>query len=134
MGSKESSTCLVVANIPTPYRVHMYRNLHAEFEQRGCQFKVLFMAKSEPGRPWTFSPRDMPFPHAIASGVHVTIGRPTWQCNPGAIADILRRPPAWLILGGAWAQPTAAALTYLAAIARPRPLTLIWTEANPASV
>jgi glycosyltransferase involved in cell wall biosynthesis len=132
--STECLTCLVVTNIPTPYRMHMFRNLHEEFERRGCTFKVLFMAKTEAGRSWRFSPRDFLFPYTIAKGVHLAIGRATWHCNPGAIMDILRRPPACLILSGAWAQPTSAALTYLAALARPRPMTLIWAEANAASI
>jgi glycosyltransferase involved in cell wall biosynthesis len=123
----------VVTNIPNPYRLHLFRCLHREFLVQGVDFRVLFMAETEPGRFWELAPGEFGFPFKIARGAHVRLGDAVFHFNPAIICDTLWHRPAWLIVGGSWAHPTSFGLAGLSRLPPRRSTILFWSEANPSS-
>jgi len=119
-----SRRLVVVTNIPSPYRLHFFEHLNAELHRRGIELEVLFMAETERGRHWQFSPQHWTFPHRVAWGIHPYLGDAPMHLNPGILMDVLRHPPDWLLVGGGWAMPTASLLV----LVRPflRKCTVVW--------
>jgi glycosyltransferase involved in cell wall biosynthesis len=119
---------LVVTNLPSPYRVHELRVLGRHLEQRGVGLSVRFMATTERGRHWTYSPEDLGFRGRVAWGTtvyprgdHIPL-----HLNPGLILETLTGRSRWVLLGGAWYQPPVSAALTLRG--RPRRHLLFWNE------
>ncbi|HLZ08172.1 MAG TPA: hypothetical protein VKT80_06275, partial [Chloroflexota bacterium] len=93
-------------NIPTPYRVHMFDALTRELDRRGIDFHVYFMARTRHPRRWRIPDDQMAFNHSIALGIHPRHGSDVFHFNPGIPLALVKAPPTWLVLGGAWWMPT----------------------------
>lgn len=94
-----------LANIPTPYRHHRFRVLAEALRCHGLRLHVLYMADTEPDRPWTYDPADADYAHNIMRGVSGSIrGRPL-HFNPG-IARLATVDPSLVVIGGV-SNPTA---------------------------
>lgn len=117
---------VLITNIPTPYRVYLYHQIHNACESRDIAFEVWFMDKSEPGRYWDINPDEWAFTGEILSGFHFTIQRIPVHINPQAWLKLIRKPPTWLFTSG-WQLPTNIGAYWL-------PLrhtyNLMWAEAN----
>ena len=94
-----------VTNIPTPYRHHQYRRMHAVFASKGQSVEIAYMAESEPGRHWKHAEADFDYPHRFFAGIHPLIRGVVLHANPGLFAWLRRTPPDVLIVGG-WASPS----------------------------
>lgn len=121
---------VIVHNILTPYRVHLFAALAQELEKRNITLEVWHMAETEPGRYWTIDPSSLAFTNRIARGWHFTIRGLPLHFNPSIIRHVLRHPPRWLWLGGAWYLPTTLLLWLLVPVVSPRTGILYWAEAN----
>lgn len=117
---------VVVTNIPTPYRLHEFRTLRCELENRGIDFEAIFLSSTEPERYWSFSSDQYGFSHQIAPGYSLSVKGKAFLFNPGVIWAQTRRPPTWLWLGGCWYLPTVVALSWLVSLRR-KPWLLGWT-------
>jgi glycosyltransferase involved in cell wall biosynthesis len=95
-----------VMNIPTPYRVHLFDALTSELDGRHIDFHVYFMAHTRHPRRWVISKDQMPFNHSVAAGIHPRHGSDVFHFNPGIPFAVVKTPPTWLVLGGAWWMPT----------------------------
>lgn len=121
---------LILSNIPSPYRLHLFEHLYDETTRRGLEFEVWFMAANEPERHWPYNPDLCHFPHRLLPGVHPRWGSQVFHINPIAWINALRDPPAWLLLGGSWALPTIIGLAFLSPFWRQRCTILFHSEAN----
>jgi glycosyltransferase involved in cell wall biosynthesis len=123
-----------ITDTPTPYRTHLFNALARELARRGIGFEVWFLAEGSPMRHWTVDRRGMAFDHWFPCGWHPTWRLEQFHVNPGVVFRMLRTPPKWLLVGGAWPMPTVAALICLApALQRRGSRVVLWAEANPSS-
>ena len=128
---RQRLVCLT--NIPTPYRLHLFRVMSGELADRGWDFEAWFMAHSEPGRYWSFNPDDFGFRHRILSGCTVVLKGIAIHTNPCVIGMLARRPADVLLVGGSLFQPTSI-LAATTALWIKRSATLFWTESHLKAV
>lgn len=92
---------LFVSEIPTPYRLPLYRRLA---EHPALEVEVAFLARSEPDRPWELGDALEGVPHRFLSGVRprVRTRRNTfvYEINPGVVPLLVRNRPDLLVVGG----------------------------------
>lgn len=129
MASLTTRTFAMVHNIPSPYRLHLFRVLEQRLRLRGHSFFVHFMAETHCDRPhWRADPAELTFPHAFHVDVGPRRGDKEWHLNPGLLTSLLRDRPDVLMVGGPWDTLTTALLTTVARlIARKR---IAWIEGN----
>ncbi len=120
---------VVVTNIPSPYRLHEFRVLHEVLQVQGINFEAIFLATTETGRHWQYSPEQAAFPHRIAAGWNMTLRGKPFLFNPGVVAELWHKPPTWLWLGGSWYLPTTLAASWLGRL-RGRTRLLGWNEST----
>jgi len=119
---------VVLTNIPTPYRTAFFNVLAAEASSRAIGFKVLYCAKTEPGRHWPYEPQAMSHPHEVLRGFHPSLTGIHAHLNPGVLAEIHRLRPDTLLVAGSWNTPTMllAGLDVLSAPCR----RIFWSEGH----
>lgn len=130
--AKPCRRLVCVTDVPTPYRLHLFRVLAGVLEERGIKFEVFFMAPGAPHRFWAIDLDEATFPHRISRGLRPTINAITFHVNPGIVYSVTRMPPSWLVLGGGWYIPTVVLLSLLRPL-RERYRAILWAEANPDS-
>lgn len=122
---------LYITNIPTPYRNHEFEAISRGCANAGLAFEVQFMARTEKGRFWDYDTSDLFYPHSFLKGVQIYAWGVPFLFNPGAIPNLIRNPPDWLMLGGSWYLPTVImAMLVSRVINRDKTKLLIWAE-NP---
>jgi glycosyltransferase involved in cell wall biosynthesis len=124
---------VLVNNIPTPYRVHLFGALCRALGERRIDFEVWFMARTEPGRYWHLDSADWHFPHRFFRGIHPVFRRIIFHTNLGMLVSLAKQRPTWLMLGGSWAFPTVVALLWLRSILAKTTKVLLWSEANASA-
>ncbi len=97
---------VVITNIPTPYRTAFFNAVAEESSRRAIGFKVLYCAKTEPGRHWPYEPEKMLHAHEILRGFHPSLTGIHAHLNPGVLAEIHRFKPDTLLVAGSWNTPT----------------------------
>jgi glycosyltransferase involved in cell wall biosynthesis len=65
----------VVTNIPTPYRVPLFRRLADTLPDAGWEVEVLFGSRGNARRRWVIGDDALRFPHRFLEGRNVTLGR-----------------------------------------------------------
>lgn len=112
-GQEERLRVLFVSEIPTPYRLPLYRLLAAHPQ---LDVEVVFCAADEPDRPWTLDEELGGIPHRVLRGVRprVRTRRNTfvYEINPGIVPLLARARPDLLVVGGyaVFAEQVALAL------------------------
>jgi glycosyltransferase involved in cell wall biosynthesis len=107
---------LFLSEIPTPYRLPLYRRLA---EEPSLEVEVAFCAAGEPDRPWRLDDELAGVPHRVLAGVQPRLRtrRNTfvYEINPGIVPLLLRARPDVLVVGGyaVFAQQVALALAPL---------------------
>ena len=107
---------LFLSEIPTPYRLPLYRRLA---EHPSLEVEVAFCAAGEPDRPWSLDEELAGVPHRVLRGVHprVRTRRNTfvYELNPGIVPLLARSRPDVLVIGGyaVFAEQAALALATL---------------------
>ena len=112
----------VVFNIPSPYRLHMLRELHRQLTVRGIDFHVHFMARGHKERPKSWLNPEIDFPHTYWKDY----GFGQHHFNPGLVWYILRNPPEWLLAGSPYDTFTCILILLLAKI----PVKIVGAEGN----
>lgn len=123
---------VMLHSIPTPYRVYQFALFDREFRSRGIQMEALFMAKTTPERAWHFESDEFQFSHRMLWGIRPVIRGIPFYLNPGAVWDLLVRPPRWLCIGG-WYTPTALLVSFLIPLLRPQTRLFLWSESTVQS-
>lgn len=104
--------------------------MHRQAQARQIDFEVWFMAENEEGRHWPYDSAQCKFPHRVLPGIHPRIFGQEQHINPQAWWRMLRQPPTWLVLGGAWQFPTIMGLALLGSLRRSRTNVVFHLEAN----
>lgn len=115
----------VVTDIPSTYRIHLFRALRRALDQRDVELRVSFLARGQRNRNWSSGAGEFGFPHSFGRGptLYLRHDLPV-HINVGVWARTIQRPGTWLVLGGSWYHP---AVLGSALFARPQYL-LLWTE------
>lgn len=115
---------IVIHNIASPYRVHLFTELWKALKQRGVDFHVHFMSKEMgKGRPLFWRDQELPFPHTYWRD----FGFKSYHFNPGLIGHLCCGcPPDFLLLGSGFDSFTGLLTTALV----PRKKSILWTESN----
>jgi glycosyltransferase involved in cell wall biosynthesis len=125
--SVRSFVCLT--NIPTPYRLFQFRQMHRQLQQRGWAFQAWFMARSELRRSWTFDASEFDFPHRFLRGFQLRIGTDSFHVNPGVLECLRETRPKILLVAGGWHVPTV----FMASLSL-EPRKIFWSESHLASI
>lgn len=110
---------VVISEIPTPYRLPLYRALAARDD---LDLEVVFCAAAQPDRPWQLDDALAHVPHAVLPGRSVTFHRSTstfvYEINPGIVRFLLERAPDLIVIGGyaVFAEQAAVLLSRLRGI------------------
>ena len=123
-----SFVCLT--NIPTPYRLFQFARMHEQLSARGWNFEVWFMARSEPGRSWTFADSELQFSHCFMPGKQFRLRSDSLHFNPGVLRRLRASRPEILLVAGAWTNPTV----WLASLSAACRKTIFWSESHCGSV
>jgi glycosyltransferase involved in cell wall biosynthesis len=114
---------VVIQNIPSPYRIHLFRVLQQELNERGVNLHVHFMARGHAERPIAWRNPDLPFPHTYWRDV----GLKTHHWNPALIFSLLiNRKADYLLVGSSWDTFTGICASLFAR----RKVGILWTEGN----
>jgi glycosyltransferase involved in cell wall biosynthesis len=99
--SRRQTRVMFLSEIPTPYRLPLYRRL---MEEPSLDIEVVFCAAGEPDRPWTLHDELEGIPHRVLRGIHprVQTKRNTfvYEINPGIVRLLARARPDLLVVGG----------------------------------
>lgn len=120
----------LVHNIPSPYRLYLFRLLHEHLRERGIDFHVHFMAYGHADRPhWRPRAEELSFPHTFWRDIGPTIRHKAWHLNPGMIAELSRSCTDYLLVGGPWDSLTGMLISLLAR----RRVAIAWLESNTST-
>jgi glycosyltransferase involved in cell wall biosynthesis len=104
---------LVLSEIPTPYRLPIYRRLG---ESRQIELELVFLAETEPDRPWQFGSELADLPHRVLPGYSPAIRtrRNTfvYEINPGIIRLLRSKPWDVIVIGGYAVLAEQVAIAY----------------------
>lgn len=118
---------IVVHNIPSPYRLHLFRVLAERLGSRGHQLHVHFMAAGHSDRPhWHADEKDFGFASTTWRDVGPEIRGKRWHLNPGLIAAVLRAGASHVMIGGPWDSLTG----FLVSLAPVSAKKIAWIEGN----
>jgi glycosyltransferase involved in cell wall biosynthesis len=129
---RENKNFVVIHNIPTPYRIHLFNVLNRQLEARGIRFEVHFMAGGHEDRPaaWTQELGRAEFPYTIWDDRGITLRKGfRWHWNPALVRQIWVQRPTYLLVGGQWDSATGLAMTSCAW----RSSAIAWLEPNTHS-
>ena len=85
----------MVMNIPAPYRIPLFEELHRQMDARGVDFKVHFMNRGHKDRPKSWLNPKLNAPHEY----YANLGFDQHEFNPSLILKLILNPPEWLELG-----------------------------------
>jgi glycosyltransferase involved in cell wall biosynthesis len=104
---------LTISEIPTPYRLPVYRALadRPEFD-----FEVVFCAAEQPDRPWEIGEALEGVPHRFLQNYPLTLRRSNtafvYEFNPGILSALAQRKPDLVVIGGYAVFAEQVALAY----------------------
>lgn len=128
--SQPKKRFVIVHNIPSPYRLHMFNLLNERLKARGVDFHVHFMARSHQHRHyWEDYSKKVPFPHTFWFNAGPTINGRKWDFNPGIMAALTGQFTDYLMLGGVWDSFTNL---FIALLGR-RSVGIAWCEGNTST-
>ena len=99
----------VIHNIPSPYRIHLFTEMHRQLLDRNIEFHVNFMSQGDPGRPREWLNPKMPFPFTYWNDY----GYGCHHFNPGMIRFLLKSKPEIVIIGSVFDTFTSIVLCHL---------------------
>jgi glycosyltransferase involved in cell wall biosynthesis len=111
---------LAISEIPTPYRLPLYRALAGRPE---LDFEVVFCAAEQPDRPWRLETELADVPHRILPTYSVRLRPRTsafvYEVNPTILRVLRERRPDVIVSGGYAVFAEQVALLYARAVAVP---------------
>lgn len=118
-----SKKFIVIHNIPSPYRVHLFTELWKALKERDVDFHVHFMSKESKIRPVYWRNPIMQFPHTYWSD----LGCKSYHLNIGMILHLfLSKASDYILLGSGFDSFTGILVTLFV----PRKKSILWTESN----
>jgi len=118
-------------DVPTPYRSHFFNSFREELAPRRISLEVAYLAHGVSTRYWGDSrPQPKDYKATFHKALKWHLGDTVYHLNPGLILKALMDRPRFLLLGGAWSQPTVAMLLFACKVFRSDTTVLLWSEAN----
>lgn len=108
MGIKKGKRYVMVMNIPSPYRLHLFKEMHRQLAGRGVEFTVHFMNRGHKDRPASWLNPRIDVPHRYWRNV----GPDQHELNLGLIWKLIWDPPEWLDLGSPYDTFTCIFLAF----------------------
>ncbi len=119
----------IVHNIASPYRVHLFGEMHRQLTERGIDFHVHFMSDMSRGyddRPKSWRNPQMDFPYTYWRDW----GYSHYAFNPGIIWHLFRHRPDWLLVGSCYDTFTGI---FSSLLCPARQAKICWLEGNTKS-
>jgi len=115
---------IVIHNIPSPYRVHLFAELCKNLQKKDIDFHVHFMTRNlGKGRPAYWRDQELAFPHTYWTD----LGYKSYHLNIGMIFYLMfSRPSDFVLLGSGFDSFTGILMTLFV----PRKKSILWTESN----
>lgn len=111
---------LVLSEIPTPYRLPLYRQIA---ERGEVELEIVFCAASQPDRPWSIDDALGSVPHRILGGFPITRRSSentfVYEVNPSVVPLLLRGRFDLLVIGGYAVFAEQVAIAYARITRRP---------------
>jgi glycosyltransferase involved in cell wall biosynthesis len=111
---------LVISEIPTPYRLPLYRRIA---ERGEVELEIVFCAESQPDRPWSIDDQLAGVAHRVLRGFPITrrSSRNTfvYEVNPSIVPLLVRGRFDALVIGGYAVFAEQVAIAYARAMRRP---------------
>ena len=101
----------VVQNIPSPYRLHLFTEMHRQLSERNMEFHVHFMSDMSRGhedRPLSWRNPKIDFPHTYWRDYGVKCH----HFNPGLIHYLRKVRPDYLLVGSPFDTFTSIAVAF----------------------
>lgn len=114
---------VVIHNIPSPYRLHMFEMMWRKFSERGVDFIVYSMGRGLSIYPDQWVGPKIVFPHQYSHN----FGFRNYFFNPGIILKILINKPDWLFVGNPYDTFTGILASLICKAKRSR---IAWCEGN----
>ena len=115
----------VVQNIPSPYRLHLFREMHRQLNSMGIAFHVNFMSDMSRGhdeRPLSWRNPQIDFPHVYWKDY----GIGQYHFNPSMIHYLRKNKPDYLLVGSTFDTFTSWAASFLCKTG----VRCAWSEGN----
>ena len=97
---------VVLTNIPTPYRTAFFNEFSALCKSNEIDLHVLYCAKSEPRRFWTFNAEEQRYNYTFLDGIHPNLRIIYPHINWGIKRTLKILKPKLIIFAGSWNTPT----------------------------
>lgn len=127
--ARQGGRVLLVTNIPTPYRIPLFNELHAQLSALGISFKVVFAALGYPRRKWEIDMTQCTFPwEVLQSGRFSSHDPESALFTYSGLGRILAAEPDTLVIVGGFSPATSR--LWLRSLFS-RTTYLIWSGAIP---
>lgn len=112
---------VVIQNIPSPYRLHVFNEMCRQLKGRGIDFHVHFMSRGHAERPKSWLNPQIVFPHTYWNDY----GFMTHHFNVGMIWHLLRHRPDYLLVGSPFDTLTSI---FVAVLVKASKIRCTWVE------
>ena len=110
----------VIQNIPSPYRLHLFKEMWRQLGAMGVDFHVNFMSEGHSERPDSWRNPQIEFPHSYWKDY----GLKTHHFNPGMIAHVRKYAPDYLLVGSPFDTFTSIVVAWMC----PAKVRCTWVE------
>lgn len=129
MGIQPKTKAIVITEIISPYRIPVFNEIAKDSR---IEFKVLFLAETEPERSWRVEKEKIRFPYHLLPGVRIWLpDRFPVFFNPGIGPFLKRENPDLIICGGYHHPSSLLALRYAKGYGK---RFILWCESHVGSV
>lgn len=115
----------IVQNIPSPYRLHLFKEMYKQLSAAGIEFHVHFMSDMSrgcSGRPSAWRNPTISFPHTYWRDY----GFRHYHFNPGLVFYLHKQKPDFLLVGSTFDAITSILIAWVC----PAAVRCAWSEGN----
>lgn len=127
----KKKSVVLITDVPTPYRNHLFSQLELEFQNYGLELVVWYMSKAVSNRNWFFDTKLLTYKHEFFKSSEIQYNNYILHLNFRVIFKLfsIRHNVNLLILGGSWNAPVAVLTLLFRKIVGINKM-LFWAEAN----
>jgi len=117
---------VIVHNIPSPYRLHLFRVMNSSLDRRNHRLEVHFMAAGHSDRKHWNAGANLGFNSRYWWDLPIPAQARTLHLNPSLLLHLLANPPDILMVGGPWDSLTGVLSSFPGFARR----SIAWFEGN----
>lgn len=118
---------VVVTNIPSPYRIPLFNQMHTDFKSKGWHLKVIFLTRKYARRKWNVHENEFIFDFKYLNDIQFTIGEGFTSLAISLPGILYHEKPDAIIVGG-FSLPTLWIYLYSRLFRVPY---IIWSGETP---